>query len=391
MRELGHLAPVAVTLLAMIACTDPAAVVRPADRASSRAFSAHIDSATVTAARYSPMLLARARRASHASALGINDQRVIVGQMSYTYAGRSAFAPGIVECETSGAAMWRNGKVVMLHEIVVRVLGLDPCTAYTTAVDINNAGVIVGNIDNAMNEGVGHYAFIWSETLGVVRIRELGETYLSAINDRGLAVGYNYSEGAPSGARSFGWTAIQGTFEIPGPPQPNYGWETVWDVNDAGTLIGCSDGTVARWSVAGISTLTGLSCFAVPVFGDHYLGGGISNRGDAAFSVSGPLPFRWKHDDALPVDIGWGAGGATDISDAGRMVGWREMLGTPATVAYTRRAGEGVSALPAMRAGDASVAMAVNRCGDVVGWTQGLGGALESVIWRIATCDAMPR
>jgi uncharacterized membrane protein len=389
----------AVAFAALSACADPAPVAPVAPSLPTAASAT--DEAPLSVSRlYRPTELQFPRGGFDASARRVNDKGVAVGQSGYLYVGPSPYEPGTVQCRVApAAAIWRQGQVFMLHDVLVQALQMDPCRSWSHATDVNNHGVVVGTVFDDNWDGYSR-GFVWSEATGVLAIQEIGTTAMVAITNRGLGVGYNYAEGPKMGERVFGWTQTGGTFEIPGPPRPLFNWELAIDVNDGGVVLGCSDTQVARWDARSIAELTSWICdvhtAAAPGIPEEYFGGGINERGDAVFTATRTTsstggesrPFLWPKGAAAPVVAPWQVGGATDVSDRGRLVGWWLVGAARTMAAVTQRGGAPPVALRSTAGGVVSVALGVNRCGDVVGWTQVPGGERKAMLWQIAACDA---
>ena len=391
-----------VALAALSACAEHSPVAPRADAPPAAAIVADESPRTVSR-RHTPTELQFPRGGFDASARRVNDKGVAVGQSGYLYVGPSPNEPGTVQCRVApAAAIWRQGRVFMLHDVLVQALEMDPCRSWSHATDVNNDGVVVGTVFDDDWDGYSR-GFIWSQATGVLAIQEIGTTAMVAITNRGLAVGYNYAEGPKMGERVFGWTGSGGTYEIPGPPRPLFNWELAIDVNDGGLVLGCSDTQVARWKSPAIAELTPWICdvhtAAAPGIPEEYFGGGINERGDAVFTASRTTssaggesrPFLWTRGAAAPVVAPWQLGGATDVSDRGRLVGWWLVGAARTMVAVTQRGSESPVALRPAAGGVVSVALGVNRCGDVVGWTQVPGGERKAVLWRISACDGANR
>lgn len=395
-RHLSFLCASGVAALA--GCADRAALAPTESAATASLERASTSVALPVSLRHRPRVLAVPRGGFGAIAFRVNDKGFIAGSTGYEYVGPSPHAPGTVTCRVAyGAAIWRDDKVLMLHEKIVQALKLDPCQTSTRAVDINNDGAVVGDVRDQIG-GTASYGFAWVEGMGVIAIRDVGDTFMAGINNRGLAVGYSYTQGGTSGGHVFGWTRSGGSFEIPGPPQPVYNWETATDVSDGGDVLGCSDHQVARWSAR--SQGSALTAYCRPMAElapgqfDEYWPGGLNASGDAAFLSWGPdggmRGFWWGHDAAAPRFAAWRPGGATALSDLARMVGVLRVSDSREWLAVTQR-DDDVGVLASPYDAGASVALGVNACGDAVGWARSARGTQSAVMWTNSSCDAPRR
>jgi len=258
-----------------------------------------------------------------------------------------------------------------------------PCPAgrqYCIARDVNAAGQAVGSAWSSVMDWPGH-AVRWTQ--GVPQ--DLGTLGTGAqsdgwgINGAGDVVGYSYTSSA-SGPHGFLYTDSRGMSDV----TPGTGTAYVYDINDAGQRAGYlleSDGFRAvRWAdgvAETFGTLPGLAhSFGTAInsrgqiagysksqrgdaeriirytdgVGLQNLGGGyernrawgINTRGDVVGEgrpTSGPLRAVLYRDEVGLVEInrlidaslGWYLFSATDISDAGVIVGYGSNLNAPGT------------------------------------------------------------
>lgn len=380
--------------LGVLACSDPIATLDTI--AISHPANAVVSDGVVIPAssHYRAEVLPNGRGGRTSIAYRINDSGVVAGAAEFTYSGPTDYPPGEVHCIAYGAAIWRDGKLFVLHAMLARDLHRDPCYSFSWAVDVSKDGTVTGIIYNENYEAEDTFGFVWSESLGSIAIRRLGRTYVAAINDADVVVGHSFTLGSGFGGEYFTWSPTDPQHAAPISTQKMYDWETVSDINDGGQMLVCSDWNISVWPWPGDTDLwCGGPPSIVPGTFEDYLSGGLNNIGDAVFTGGRsyiPTPYRWFVGDKRPTPLPWAPGGARGISDSRRIIGWHNLSGQPSTVAITQRHGEGVSALPAARAGDASLALGVNRCGDIVGYTQPVGGLRQAVIWKKTPCDPSP-
>lgn len=164
-------------------------------------------------------------------------------------------------------------------------VGLLPGGTFTFAVDVNDAGQVVGNGDRA---GSPMQAFVWTASGGVVEIGTLGGNVAraEAINNSGQVVGVSTT--ASGAAHAFSWTQSGGMVDI-GPLPGNISSSAI-GVSDAGVVAANSDGGSALpqgfvWSAAGGVTGVGSA-------GNSSVVTGINAAGQVVGREGTPVGFR---------------------------------------------------------------------------------------------------
>lgn len=207
------------------------------------------------------------------------------------------------------AALWSGGSMTDL--------GILPGGAYSYAYDINDAGQVMGYA----NVGWDAAAFFW-ENGTMIDIGDLGGyaqrwTEPRAMNGSGWIVGESLTPA--NRYEPFVWTPEGGMLSLARDGDQN---GTGFDVNDAGQVVGFVYIGWAEhaflWEDGERKALDGVSARAVAV----------NNRGDAVGMArfgTETHPVWWPYGQDTPVDLGTLGGTygeATDVNDAGQVVGW---------------------------------------------------------------------
>jgi probable HAF family extracellular repeat protein len=239
---------------------------------------------------------------------------------------------------------------------------------------VNGRGQVVGYITNAQYR---YEAFLWTPKRGITPLGTLGgdASYATAINDKGQVVGWSFDESGD--AEAFSWTASGGMVALGpqtdiavavkgngqvianglGDPQDAYVWTQKGGLVDLGTLGGNDTQALAEnndGDIVGSST----------VIDDG------SENGE---------PFLWTPSAGI-IDIGPPSdqGVANAVNSAGDVVG---SDGDETTLAFSWTSSGGMVDLGTL-GGSYSEATAVNKNGDVVGWSDLSDGSTVAVMWR---------
>jgi probable HAF family extracellular repeat protein len=238
------------------------------------------------------------------------------------------------------------------------------------AVDVNEAGQVVGNVRMA---GDAH-AFSWTAAAGMIDLGTLGgsSSAATAVNESGQVVGWATT--ASGGTHAFSWTAPHGMVDL-GVPEGATSSAAV-ALNDAGQVVGTARTAAGEthafsWTKAdGMVDLGTLGfTYVTPV--------AVNASGQVVGTLatdSRSRAFSWTKTGGL-VDLGtlggtdsWGA----DVNDAGLVVGSaRTATGRIHAVTWTSTGGL-VDLWPT--ASDTSAANAVNEAGHVTGTLSADGG-----------------
>ncbi|MFM9959195.1 MAG: dockerin type I domain-containing protein [Phycisphaerales bacterium] len=245
-------------------------------------------------------------------ALGINDQNTVVG---YTGNASQDLAP----------VKWPAGATAAIE---LPTFGI----RFGRALDINDAGDIVGSLDLTLQFGDNdNQAVLWPASGGVVAliINQPGEfSDARAINNRGDIVGENQRQayfrpaGANSAAQNIGTLGASFSYAV--------------DVNDFGEVVGNSReqfGAVDlpfRWRdttgvMVSLGTLRGVGAFAQAINNRGQIVGhdAISSSSastDRAFIIN-PGGTMTDLNTLIPATSGWTLTRATAINNAGVIVG----------------------------------------------------------------------
>ncbi len=262
----------------------------------------------------------------------INNSGTIVGSSSLAGAGGSGF-------------IWRNGVMTQLGGLA---------NDYSVAQGINNSNQIVGQTTIDTGAGNTSYrAFIWENNL----MRDLGTlggnfSSAAAINNNGQVVGN--SKGNNLAEHAFVWDngvmTDLGTLEGLDPGGFSKSWAN--DINDTGVVVGQSNTNgsynfnAVIWdnnTIINMGTLQGdgeSNATAINASGQVV---GVSDfyydNGDYTYTLGGAA-FIWENDSMtninslIAADSGWVLYGATDINDAGQIIGYGSLDGTTATRAF---------------------------------------------------------
>ena len=216
----------------------------------------------------------------------------------------------------------------------------------SVATDVNAAGQVVGYSETLC----GCHGFGWDESRATMWAPEAAPLNLGllpglwsqvsraeGINDAGHVVGpsYSYEEDLDEPSQAFRWSPAQGMEPLA--PLPGRGAAAV-DVNDARQVVGASGGHtyVGLYSIesvvdGGNATIWEADGAAVDLGrlpGDaSSVATAINSAGHVVGSSSGQQtrPFLWERGvgmRALPLLSGHVDGHASDLNDAGQVVGW---------------------------------------------------------------------
>jgi len=208
---------------------------------------------------------------------------------------------------------------------------------------VNNQGMVVGGSETA--DAVTH-AFAWTESSGMIDLDTLGGDLSAAyaVNDQGVVAGRRVVRGY-SRSIAFRWTESRGMINLRNEIVRRFS-SGANAVNAGGMVVGWADARPAKWGTPRI-------------------------RHAVAWTPEGrmiDLGTRGTHSDALAVnDQGIVVGTTPDSA-------WHAFAWTEST---------GMIALGTQDGDIESYAVAVNRSGQVVGWSRVLSGAAHAVLWQV--------
>jgi probable HAF family extracellular repeat protein len=234
----------------------------------------------------------------------INDAGVIVG---------SANAGGT---DIGHAVVWSGGSV--------QDLGTLGTGFFSEALGVNNLGQVVGWSYTVLGNGLREHAFLYTQADGMVDLTPDSDTGSAAdINDAGQVTGYKT---APYGSHAFRWE--QGVFLDLG-VLPFYGYSEGWAINASGRVAGNSTSSsgnsenfVRYTDGSGLQDLGGGGEHNV-AWGMNASGTVVGTRGQSASRAVLYTDAAGLQDLDTLIDpsLGWVLMSASDINDAGQIVG----------------------------------------------------------------------
>lgn len=267
---------------------------------------------------------------------------------------------------------------------IIRAFNANPLAGETFITGINDHGVACGNA--TMDNRIGPPGFVWNESRGKTEVPVASPQSVSAA---GLVVGIG---GAYDTANS--------TLHTPPALPRTYGQPFLADVNLSGLAVGwistcsCSDSngvlrTPYIWDAAGgarglpVSTEGVLGLTRVNNLGVA-IGPLAALQGGGSFSVDISTGWITRMIDAFPQEIGTGQVFATDLNDAGEIVGYRAGTQPVGRYGYVYSPSNGVTILPFPGAGyqQAVTPTAMNNNGAIVGWINTLLASQRAFLYR---------
>ncbi len=279
----------------------------------------------------------------------------------------------VVGCSTTASSeverpfLWSNG--------VMTDLGVLPGATSSCAVDINDAGQVVGygRMPYGGNDFYGAHAFLWQNgvmiDLGSLRPGDHWVT-AEAINNLGQVVGYSKPSQDEGEAHAFLWQ--NGTMTDLG--SLGGAGAVAYDINDSGQVVGGSQTSSGEshaflWqngTMIDLGTLGGDLSYARAI-NKHGEVIGYSHDAYDFYTY-----FLWRK--GVMTDLGFQVE-VVDINDQGQMVGaedqgWRTYV-----------LGKHGGTLPGPEGDAFGMAWAINNKGLVVGWADNSSGEIHATLW----------
>lgn len=271
------------------------------------------------------------------------------------------------------AALWHQGMLDTLPAI--------PGYAIHQARDLNNTGMIVGWA--AGNIADSAVAVVWRLGQPPLVLGHLsGEaTVAYGVNDAGTVIG-------SSNGNAFAWTAAAGMANL---TPPGFLGSEATRINNAGAIVGYASDTLGythplRWnpdgSITDLLPAGSLGAFLLDINSAGGVAGFVDPAGGEATAT------RWTpNGSVIPLQIG-PYSQANGLSDRGRTVGYLGDVSTP--LPWTKYKNS-LTSLPLPPASPSNgMALDVNTCGSVVGWAWAASGpptTPHAMLWKSTACD----
>ncbi|MEP7347391.1 MAG: hypothetical protein ABI877_19120, partial [Gemmatimonadaceae bacterium] len=254
-----------------------------------------------------------------------------------------------------------------------------PFGTQSAAFGVNNSRTVVGY----STDGISKYAAIWKNggftLFGGPTAPHSASA--SAVNNSDVVTGYFLNAG--TSFHAYRYSIALGHVDL---HPPGYEHSVGLGIADDGVIAGyvqLANGVThaARWSSTNVFTDLGtLGGNVGQAEAVNSLGTIVGESEDASGKIS---PFTWRSGTGI---VGTGLKGfALGISDAGRVVGYRDL--PTKSLAATGKSTSAITMLPSLQGGKNSFATGVNTCGHIAGIADVPGGAFRAVRWTIASCD----
>jgi probable HAF family extracellular repeat protein len=303
---------------------------------------------------------------------------------------------GVIVGTSSSILAPGKGHAVEWNDGVIRDLGVYPGDTYSTARAINDAGTIVGWSEGAN----GPRAVIWNPGASPVLLDRSNRTSgAHDINASGVVVGE--IETAFGDFHAFRWTAKDGIDDLSA-TLPRGASSAAYGINDVGLVVGAvtRNGITHAyvWNSAGVGTDLGTLASSHERSEARALNSaGEVVGGSQTAGQSNTFAFRWTPSTGMvPLagvsdDVAWYSN-ASAVSDAQRYVGQVLSDSGSKGKAFTKRGSGGVRLLPTLASGASTRASSVNRCGTIVGGADIITFhapiSHRAVVWRRLVCDS---
>jgi probable HAF family extracellular repeat protein len=252
--------------------------------------------------------------------------------------------------------------------------------SYSSASGINDAGQIVGT-SKTNNDVLHAYLYQGGQMLDLGTLGG-SESYAGGINNQGQIVGTSYCQSEPWNRLQHAFLYSNGTMTDLGAPTPQYPNSSGARINNKGQIAGTVDIEMRDWVQPALYSGDKWNVLSVPQWGSGYVDD-INDRGQAVVSerIVSPFPTRGAHvllySDGILTDLGNLAESYNSfpaaINNVGQIVGYsslqNESIDSMRAFLYSDGRLVNLDTLINPQAGwELTCATDINDAGQIVGW-----------------------